>query len=137
MSYRQTRPSVPFLRLNASQLSDFGRPRASPCNDTPYESEITTARLKFKSRFSRPGGDLANPGDVLRGEDGPQVRDQARHKPSHRWLAPRGDDLKGFAVESGRVQTDIEGTLAFDQSVAGCGLKRFNLGVVMRRTQML
>ncbi len=38
-----------FLRLNASQLSDFERPRASPCNDTPYESEITTARLKSKS----------------------------------------------------------------------------------------
>jgi aryl-alcohol dehydrogenase-like predicted oxidoreductase len=53
MSYRQTRPSVPFLRLNASQLSDFGRPRASPCNDTPYESEITTARLKLKSHFRR------------------------------------------------------------------------------------
>src|SRR5512132_2795314 len=25
------------------QTSDFGRPRASSCNDTPYESEITTA----------------------------------------------------------------------------------------------
>jgi hypothetical protein len=41
---------VPFLRLNASQLSDFGRPRAPSCNDTHYESEITTARLKLKSR---------------------------------------------------------------------------------------
>src|SRR5271169_5552071 len=51
MSYRRSRPLVPFLCLNASQLSDFGRPRASPCNDTPYESEITTARLKLKSPF--------------------------------------------------------------------------------------
>jgi hypothetical protein len=34
-----------------SQLSDFGRPRASSYNDTPYESEITTAPLKLKSRF--------------------------------------------------------------------------------------
>src|SRR5271168_1344188 len=51
MSYRRTRPLVSFLRLNASQLSDFGRPRASNFNDTPYESEITTARLRLKSRF--------------------------------------------------------------------------------------
>ena len=49
MSYRQTRPLVPFHRPKASQLSDFGRPRASSCNDTPYESEITTAPLKSKS----------------------------------------------------------------------------------------
>src|SRR6185312_7876467 len=49
MSYRQTRPLVPFFSPKASQLSDFGRPRASSCNDTPYESEITTARLKLKS----------------------------------------------------------------------------------------
>jgi hypothetical protein len=49
MSYRQTRPLVPFYRPKASQLSDFGRPRASLCNDTPYESEITTAPLKLKS----------------------------------------------------------------------------------------
>ena len=51
MSYRQTRPLVPFFSPKASQLSDFGRPRASSCNDTPYESEITTARLKLKSQF--------------------------------------------------------------------------------------
>src|SRR6195256_4700758 len=38
-----------FLRLK-SATSDFGRPRASPCNDTPYESEITAAPLKLKSR---------------------------------------------------------------------------------------
>uniref|UniRef100_UPI003F9932F9 hypothetical protein n=1 Tax=Mycobacterium sp. TaxID=1785 RepID=UPI003F9932F9 len=42
------------------QLSDFGRPRASPCNDTPYESEITTARLKLKSQYAR-----ADEADVL------------------------------------------------------------------------
>ena len=42
-------PWFPSLRLKCSQLSDFGRPRASSCNDTPYESEITTARLKLKS----------------------------------------------------------------------------------------
>ena len=35
---------------NLSQLSDFGRPRASPCNETLYENEITTALLKLKSR---------------------------------------------------------------------------------------
>jgi hypothetical protein len=40
---------VPFYRPKVSQLSDFGRPRASSCNDTPYESEITTAPLKLKS----------------------------------------------------------------------------------------
>jgi hypothetical protein len=40
---------VPFPSPIASQLSDFGRPRASSCNDTPYEGEITTARLKLKS----------------------------------------------------------------------------------------
>jgi hypothetical protein len=43
---------VPFPSPIASQLSDFGRPRASSCNDTPYEGEITTARLKLKSRES-------------------------------------------------------------------------------------
>jgi len=42
----------PFLRPIASQLSDFGRPRASSCNDTPYESEITTARLKLKGHYA-------------------------------------------------------------------------------------
>ena len=42
---------VPFVRLNASQLSDFRRPRAPYCSDTPRESEITTARLKLKSRY--------------------------------------------------------------------------------------
>jgi gluconokinase len=42
---------VPFPSPIASQLSDFGRPRASSCNDTPYEGEITTARLKLKSRY--------------------------------------------------------------------------------------
>jgi hypothetical protein len=42
---------VSFHRLNASQLSDFGRPRASNFNDTLYESEITTARLRLNSRF--------------------------------------------------------------------------------------
>jgi hypothetical protein len=51
---------VPFLSPKASQLSDFGRPRASPCNDTPYESEVTTAPLKLKSPYSSlaPGPDL-------------------------------------------------------------------------------
>jgi hypothetical protein len=44
---------VPFLSPKASQLSDFGRPRASPYNDTPYESEVTTAPLKLKSRVTR------------------------------------------------------------------------------------
>jgi hypothetical protein len=57
MSYRLSRPLVSFFRPKASQPSDFGRPRASPCNDTPHESEITTARLKFKSRFDRLGRD--------------------------------------------------------------------------------
>src|ERR1700738_3127037 len=28
-----------LLRLNASQFSDFGRPRASPCNDTPMRAK--------------------------------------------------------------------------------------------------
>jgi hypothetical protein len=46
------KPSVHFLRPIASQLSDFGRPRASSCNDTPNESEITAARLKLKSRHT-------------------------------------------------------------------------------------
>ena len=46
---RRTRPLVPFFRPKALQLSDFGRPRACSCNDTPYESEITTARLRLKS----------------------------------------------------------------------------------------
>jgi hypothetical protein len=41
---------VSFFRPKASQLSDFGGPRASSRNDTPYESEITTARLKLKGR---------------------------------------------------------------------------------------
>jgi hypothetical protein len=44
---------VPFPSPIASQLSDFGRPRASSCNDTPYEGEITTARLKLKSLDNR------------------------------------------------------------------------------------
>ncbi|MGB5150596.1 MAG: hypothetical protein WBN99_11675, partial [Mycobacterium sp.] len=43
-------PLVPFVSLNASQLSDFGRPGASNFNDTLYESEITTAHLRLKSR---------------------------------------------------------------------------------------
>ena len=51
MSYRQTQPLVPSFRLK-SATSDFGRPRASSCNDTPYESEITTAPLKLKSLIS-------------------------------------------------------------------------------------
>jgi hypothetical protein len=57
MSYRLSRPLVSFVRPKASQLSDFGRPRASSCSDTPYESEITTARLKLKSHV-RPAGIL-------------------------------------------------------------------------------
>jgi hypothetical protein len=56
MSYRLSLPLVSFFRPKASQLSDFGRPRASPCNDTPDEGEITTARLKFKSRFEADYG---------------------------------------------------------------------------------
>jgi hypothetical protein len=62
MSYRRPRPSVPFLSLFASQLSDFGRPRASPCNDTPYESEITTARLNSKSLYDWLGFDTVADG---------------------------------------------------------------------------
>lgn len=50
MSYRLSRPLDSFFRPKASQLSAFGKPRASPCNDTPNEGETTTARLKFKSR---------------------------------------------------------------------------------------
>jgi hypothetical protein len=41
-----------------------------------YESEITTARLKLKSRFGHLGGDLAGSGDVVRGEHAVEVRDQ-------------------------------------------------------------
>src|ERR1700689_2621164 len=53
MPRRQAWPLVPFPSPIASQLSDFGRPRASSCNDTPYEGEITTARLKLKSPYAR------------------------------------------------------------------------------------
>jgi hypothetical protein len=66
----------PFVRLNASQHSDFGRPRASSWNDTPHESEITTAPLNLKSRVTAKVGDqitvgqsftqLGNTGHTLR-----------------------------------------------------------------------
>ena len=45
-------PLVPSFRLK-SATSHFGRPRASSGNDTPYESEITTAPLKLKSPLTR------------------------------------------------------------------------------------
>src|ERR1700682_990091 len=41
-----------LLQSESVATSDFGRPRASSCNDTPYESEITTAPLKLKSRHT-------------------------------------------------------------------------------------
>jgi len=41
-------PLVPVFRLKF-QTSDFGRPRACSCSDTPYESETTTARLELKN----------------------------------------------------------------------------------------
>ena len=44
--------------------------------------------------FGHPGGDLAGPGDVLRGEDGAQVRDQ-RFLGSGR-KAPGGAHLQPF-----------------------------------------
>jgi hypothetical protein len=50
---------------------------------------------------------------------------------------PRSNDLQGFAVDSGRIQAQIEGALAFGQALAGCGLERFNLGIVVGRAQML
>src|SRR5258707_6086539 len=40
-----------LLQSESVATSDFGRPRASSCNDTPYEGEITTAPLKLKSRY--------------------------------------------------------------------------------------
>ena len=43
----------------------------------------------------------------------------------------RPDDLQRFAVDSGRIQPKIEGALAFGQALAGCGLERFELGVVV------
>src|ERR1700694_531069 len=44
---------VSLLQSESVATSDFGRPRASSCNDTPYESEITTAPLKLKSPETR------------------------------------------------------------------------------------
>ena len=41
-----------------------------------HESDITTARLKLKSRFGHLGGDLAGSDDVVRGEHAVEVRDQ-------------------------------------------------------------
>src|SRR5271166_3595178 len=38
-----------FLRLNASQHSDFRRPKGLLLQRHAHESEITTARLNFKS----------------------------------------------------------------------------------------
>jgi hypothetical protein len=58
MSYRQKRPLAPSFRLNASQLSDFRRPRAPYYSDTLCESEITTARLKLKSHYGLGWGAL-------------------------------------------------------------------------------
>ena len=39
-------------------------------------SSRSAAALTLCGGFGHPGGDLAGPGDVFRGEDGAQVRDQ-------------------------------------------------------------
>jgi hypothetical protein len=83
---------VPFLRLNASQLSDFGRPRASPCNDTPYESEITTARLKLKSPYEQvfEQMELGGKRSDFRGE--PEVLDAIEYEPEQIELEAHTDE---------------------------------------------
>ena len=43
----------------------------------------------------------------------------------------RADDLQRFAVDSGGVQPEIKGALAFGQALAGGGLERFDLRVVV------
>jgi hypothetical protein len=46
---RQTLPLVPSLCLKPHNFS-LRKTKAPSCNEAPRESEITTARLKFKSR---------------------------------------------------------------------------------------
>jgi len=43
----------------------------------------------------------------------------------------RPDDLQRLAVDSGRIQPKIEGAMTLGQALAGCGLERFELGVVV------
>jgi hypothetical protein len=43
----------------------------------------------------------------------------------------RPDDLQGFAVDSDRIQPEIEGALAHGQVLACCGLERFEVGAVV------
>jgi hypothetical protein len=49
----------------------------------------------------------------------------------------RGDDFQRLAIDPGRVQPEIQRALAFGQALAGRGLERFDLGVVVGRAQML
>jgi hypothetical protein len=43
----------------------------------------------------------------------------------------RPDDLQGFAVDSGRIQPEIEGALTVGQALACYGLEGFELGIVV------
>jgi hypothetical protein len=53
------------------------------------------------------------------------------------WSRRRRDDLQRFAVHTGGAQPEIEGALALGQSLAGGGLERFDLAIVMSRAQVL
>ena len=69
------------LRGNRPDLAGADHPdgRLRRSANTPQAGEIfqeiSGGRNAFGG-FGHPGGDLAGPGDVLRGEDGAQVRDQ-------------------------------------------------------------
>ena len=84
-------------RQSANWPAPITRRPPSPLSNTPLAGEIfqkiSGGRNAFGG-FGHPGGDLAGPGDVLRGEDGAQVRDQ-RFLGSGR-KAPGGAHLQSF-----------------------------------------
>ena len=83
-----------------SATSDFGRPRASSCNDTPYESEITTAPLKLKNPLTRspswrPGSACATELAMTEhaGHSGRHHRGDESGQGSHAWNMPSGTGM--------------------------------------------
>ena len=77
-------PTIPTARLRRSA-------------NTPRAGEIfhkISGGRNAVGGFGHPGGDLAGPGDVLRGEDPAQVRDQRFLGGGRK--APGGADLQPF-----------------------------------------
>src|ERR1700691_2735181 len=88
---------VPLTALSFRTALIVAAARLRRSANTPQAGEIFYkiggGRNAFVG-FGHPGGDLAGPGDILRGEDGAQVRDQ--RFPASGRKAPGGAHLQSF-----------------------------------------